>query len=57
MAGMSRGPDQNEPPVDTAGPGGDVHRRTPLPLAPARGHLIVPEAVVATTLTTLRGFH
>lgn len=58
MAGMSRRrPDQSEPTVDDAGPGGDVHRRTPLPLAPARGHLIVPEAVVVSTLTALRGFH
>jgi Prokaryotic homologs of the JAB domain len=58
MAGMNRPrPDQNAPTVDDAGPGGDVHRRTPLPSASARGHLIVPEAVVVTTLTALRGFH
>lgn len=54
MAGMSdHRPDQAE---DDAVIGGHVHRRTPLPLAPARGHLIVPEAVAVTTHTTLRGF-
>lgn len=57
MAGMSKHrPDQNEPTVDDAGPGGGVHRRAPLPVAPARGHLIVPEDVAVTTLTALRGF-
>ena len=55
--------------VGMTGPGGDdvgsgdamrerllVHRRTPLPLAPARGHLIVPESVSISTTTALRGF-
>jgi proteasome lid subunit RPN8/RPN11 len=35
---------------------GTVHRRTPLPLAPARGHLIIPETVARTTEIALRGF-
>lgn len=35
---------------------GRVHRRTPLPLAPARGHIIVPETVKAVTEIALRGF-
>jgi proteasome lid subunit RPN8/RPN11 len=35
----------------------DVHRRNPLPLAPARGHLIIPESVRAITETSLRGFY
>jgi proteasome lid subunit RPN8/RPN11 len=35
---------------------GRVYRQTPLPRAPARGHLIVPEAVKLATETALRGF-
>lgn len=35
---------------------GRVDRRLPLPLGPARGHLIVPETVAVTTETALRGF-
>jgi proteasome lid subunit RPN8/RPN11 len=33
-----------------------VHRFTPLPLEPARGHLIIPEAIKTITEATLRGF-
>jgi proteasome lid subunit RPN8/RPN11 len=35
---------------------GRVLRRTPLPLAPARGHLVVPETVKTVTEIALRGF-
>jgi hypothetical protein len=35
---------------------GRVHRRNPLPLAPARGHLIVTDSVRRATETALRGF-
>jgi hypothetical protein len=35
---------------------GGVHRRAPLPLEPARGHLLVPEAVALVTQTAFRGY-
>jgi proteasome lid subunit RPN8/RPN11 len=35
---------------------GQVHRLTPLPLAPARGHLVVSETVKNITEIALRGF-
>jgi proteasome lid subunit RPN8/RPN11 len=55
MAGVSDhrpGRTEREEDVDTI----PVHRRTPLPVAPARGHLIVPECVRRATECALRGF-
>jgi proteasome lid subunit RPN8/RPN11 len=33
-----------------------VHRFAPLPLSPARGHLVVPESVAIATISALQGF-
>jgi proteasome lid subunit RPN8/RPN11 len=53
MAGMSiRRVDQMEDAAST----GRVYRQSPLPVGPARGHLIVPEAVSVVTEAALRGF-
>lgn len=53
MAGMSFSRVDRTEDAETTG---RVHRLAPLPLAPARGHLIVPEAVKVATETALRGF-
>jgi proteasome lid subunit RPN8/RPN11 len=55
MAGVSGDPlDQSDLEDDVKT--GRVHRRNPLPLAPARGHLIVTDSVRRATETALRGF-
>lgn len=56
MAGIIDHRSNEAEPKEDGETGGHVHRRAPLPLAPARGHLIVPEAVAVATHTALRGF-
>lgn len=52
VSGHRLGQAECEEDVDT----GLVHRWAPLPVAPARGHLIVPEYVRRATECVLRGF-
>ena len=55
MAGLSDQPlDQTE--IEDDVKTGRVHRQNPLPLAAARGHLIVTDSVRRATETALRGF-